>query len=188
MKHPKSLDLLCFIFVALSLAACGGASVVAVSPSATPVPATDTPLSPTVAPTLVPPTDTSVPPIATLTPEILIDLRMEIPEGDPKRGRNAALRYGCYGCHANPKYPSSGPRFESSAGLPGIFERGDLRIADPAYEGKAATNREYVIESIFLPEVYVVSGDWKEAMPTHIRDRITEEDLANIMAWLSTFE
>jgi hypothetical protein len=73
-------------------------------------------------------------------------------------------------------------------GLPSIRERGELRIADPAYDGTASTNREYIIESVLLPEVYAIPGDWPEAMPTDFGDLITEQDLADIVVWLSTFE
>ena len=111
---------------------------------------------------------------------------MEIAEGDPLRGRNAAVKYRCYGCHVDPgKY---GPQFASSEELPHIMERGELRIADPAYEGSAATNREYIIESIFLPETYILPGEWEKAMPLTFHLRMTDTELANIMAWLSTLE
>lgn len=69
-----------------------------------------------------------------------------------------------------------------------MLERGELRIADPAYAGTAATNREYIIESIRFPEVYVVPGNWVESMPTDYGDLLTEQDLADILAWLDTFE
>jgi hypothetical protein len=69
-----------------------------------------------------------------------------------------------------------------------MLERGEVRIADPAYEGSASTNWEYIIESILFPEVYVVPGSWVEPMPTDFSDRLTEQDLADILAWMDTFE
>ena len=184
MKNRKSLNLIFLIFVALSLAACGGASAAAVPPADTPVPPSVTPVPPIDTP--VPPANTPPPPTSSPTAEISIDLQMEIAEGDPLRGRNAALKYSCYGCHVDPgKY---GPHFASSEELPRIMERGELRIADPAYEGSAATNREYIIESIFLPENYILPGEWEKAMPLTFHLRMTDTELANIMAWLSTLE
>jgi hypothetical protein len=81
-----------------------------------------------------------------------------------------------------------GPNFEAEEGLPRIVERGDVRIADSAYAGRASTNQEYILESILLPEIYVVSGDWEAQMEKYLRNRITEQELADILAWLDTFE
>jgi hypothetical protein len=72
--------------------------------------------------------------------------------------------------------------------LPHIMERGELRIADPAYKGQATTNQEYIVESIFLPEAHFIEGDWEESMPTTFLVRITEQELANIFAWMSSLE
>jgi hypothetical protein len=63
-----------------------------------------------------------------------------------------------------------------------------VRIADPDYDGGAATNWEYIIEAILLPEAYIVPGDWEEAMPTYYGDRVEDQDLADIIAWMATFE
>jgi hypothetical protein len=111
---------------------------------------------------------------------------MDFSEGDPLRGRNRAVSNRCYGCHVDPgKY---GPLFAATNELPGIVERGEFRIADPAYKGNATTNQEYILESIFLPEVYLVPGEWEEAMPTTFHLRLSGEDLANIIAWMKTIE
>jgi mono/diheme cytochrome c family protein len=120
----------------------------------------------------------------TATPVIEIDLDMELPEGDPQRSLSRAIQFQCAGCHTR----AYGPSFGASAGLPSILERGELRIADPAYQGSASTNREYIIESVFLPEAYVVPGNWPQEMPTNYVDRLTEQDLADIFVWLGTFE
>jgi hypothetical protein len=63
-------------------------------------------------------------------------------------------------------------------------------LADPAYEGRTTTNREYVIESIMLPEVFIVPGEWHNPnpMPTDFHERMSDTDLADILGWLNTFE
>ena len=129
----------------------------------------------------------TIPPTAapTSTPVIESGLDMELPEGDSNRGLSRALQFGCVACHVHGRDELS---FGAAAGLPSILERGELRIADPAYEGSASTNREYIIESVLFPEVYTIPGEWGEAMPTDYGDRMTEQDLADIIAWLSTFE
>jgi hypothetical protein len=121
----------------------------------------------------------------TSTPVVEIDLDIELPEGDSNRGLSRALQLECVFCHVHGRVDLG---FGAAEGLPSVLERGDLRIADPAYEGSASTNREYIIESALLPEVYVIPGDWGQAMFTDYGDRMTEQDLADIIAWLSTFE
>ncbi|MGD8753798.1 MAG: hypothetical protein PVG14_20375 [Anaerolineales bacterium] len=164
--------------------------VTACGPSARPT-ATMTP-SPTDVPTSTPTQiSTTVPsatpaPTSTPLPEIALDI--DLPEGDPQKGFTTAIVRGCYGCHVDETYPSSGPRFVSTAELPHILERGEMRIALPDYKGKATTNREYIIESIFLPEAYIVPGDWKLAMPAHLGGLMTDQDLADVLAWIATLE
>jgi hypothetical protein len=143
----------------------------------------------TPAPTAAQPTPTvTLPPTAapTSTPVIGgVDLDMELPEGDPERGRARAIQFRCAICHIQGAY---GPSFDAAEGLPNVMERGEVRMADPAYEGDASTNREYLIESILLPEVYDIPGNWPEPMDTNYGDLLTEQDLADILVWMSTFE
>ena len=173
--------------LSLLLTACGQAA----QPTATATLA-PTPVPPTATATTVP---TAEQPAATATlpptpasqsiPVPEIDLAMELPEGDPQRGQGRVLSYGCLGCHQDTQYA---PVFESGEGLPGIMERGELRMADPAYQGHASTNREYVIESILAPQIYIVAGEWGDPMPMFYNVRMTEQELANILAWLETLE
>jgi hypothetical protein len=176
--------LLAFSFL---VAACGqsAAPTATVTPPPTAAPPTATPAP---SPTPAPPTATPEPsptPAPTSTPMPEIDLSIELPGGDPEVGRKVALKYQCYSCHVKNQ---TGPSFETAEGLPRIIERGEVRIADPAYAGRATTNQEYILESILLPEIYIVSGDWEVHMDKYLRNRITEPDLAEILAWLDTFE
>ncbi len=122
------------------------------------------------------------------TPEVELDLGMDIAEGNDTRGRIAANSYRCLHCHGDEEVVGYGPPFASTDAMPPIMERGELRIADPAYTGQAATNQEYVLESIFLPAAYSLPGEWVDTMPNTYHEYMTEEELDNIMAWLSTFE
>jgi len=121
----------------------------------------------------------------TSTPVIEIDLDIKLPEGNSERGRKIALKFTCIGCHVNnPNFI----HFDSADNLPSIMEIGEVRIADPAYEGTATTNLEYILESILLTEIYIVPGDWEENMSPFLSDRMTDQDLADVIAWMSTFE
>ena len=163
-------------------------------PSSTPIP-TDTPAyteipvaTDTPAPTETPQATDTPPPTETPEPTPMpeVNLAPDLPEGDTLRGRNAAVRYRCHGCHLDPG--EYGPQFAAFEDLPHIMERGELRIAAPGYEGRAATNLEYIIESIFLPEIHLIEGEWEEAMPTTFLIRMTDQELANILAWMEAIE
>lgn len=122
----------------------------------------------------------------TATPDIQKYLDLELPEGNPLSGRNLAIRNGCRGCHFNEEYEDFAIGFTAVDGLPPIMERGEMRIADPNYTGKATSNLEYIFESIYLPELYIVDGEWVKAMPLHYDYRLTDEqDLADLLAWMA---
>ena len=112
----------------------------------------------------------------------------ELTEGDAEKGFLTAIRYSCKGCHTNDEYLESGPRFTASDDLQNIFERGEIRIADPDYQGRASTNFEYIIESILLPQAYFVPGEWPDAMSTFTIHKITDQEMADIIAWMRTLE
>lgn len=188
---PTLLFLLGFAAVA-----CGGASMGTTVTTDTPFPESDTPLPPTNTPpsltdTSVPANDTPAPPAGGPASEGDINLQMELPAGDPLVGELTALPLRCLGCHVDGGQDDrEGPRFTSTDELPPIMDRGELRIGDPTYMGQATTNWEYVLESILLPEVYIVPGKWADStqMPTDFHLQLSETDLADIMAWLGTFE
>jgi mono/diheme cytochrome c family protein len=128
------------------------------------------------------------PPTPTSTPFPEIDLDMDLPEGDAEKGLETAHLKQCSDCHTNELHPSWGPRFTSDAEMPFILERGSMRIASPEYGGRATTDYEYVIESIFLPEAYIVPGEWHGGMPLSFPQRLTDQELADILAWMATLE
>lgn len=133
--------------------------------------------SPTVAST-TPPTSTKVP---------VINLDMDLPEGDAEAGYDIAIAQRCHGCH-NPTDPTGGPSLESTENMPVMGERGELRIASADYTGNATTNQEYILESIFHPQIYVVPGEWSKEMSPYNPDFFSEKDLADLIAWLNSLE
>jgi hypothetical protein len=114
------------------------------------------------------------------------DFNIELPEGDPENGEYQFTILGCDGCRVR---TPNGLQFISDEALPDIYERGELRMSDPAYTGLATTNEEYVIESILNPRVYLVEGWWdEESMPADYGDRMTVQQLADVLEWMRTFE
>ncbi|MBK8024367.1 MAG: c-type cytochrome [Chloroflexi bacterium] len=97
--------------------------------------------------------------------------------GDPQNGQtlyNGAL--ACSGCHLN---AAVAPQTE------GTFTRvNEVRLADPALAGYTA--EQYFAESITHPNAYVSPGYVAGLMPQNFGDRLTYQDLADLIAYLST--
>ncbi len=88
---------------------------------------------------------------------------------------------GCPVCHAIPGIPGA-------AGLVGpklvLGTTGTLRLADPAYRGGATTVREYAVESILTPGLYVVPGFPDRAMPRWYGQKLSASALDKMAAYL----
>ena len=168
IMKPSALIFMILI-LGVTIAACSGASAATVAPATAPPPT-------------LPPTATPLP-----TPDITVYSQMDLSGGDAAQGLNVAIAFQCKGCHDG-THPEKGPRFTATEDLPPILERGEVRFADPAYAGQAATNLEYVFESIFIPEAYQAPGEWAVEMHTDFAERIDAEELAHLLAWLETFE
>ena len=130
------------------------------------------------------PSPTALP---TSTPLPGISLDMDLPDGDPEPGFDVATSQRCQGCH-NPIYDSGGPFLRPTENLPGMLERGKLRIASPEYTGKATTNQGYIIESIFFPEAYLIPGDWEKEMVPYNPASFSDQELADLLAWITALE
>jgi cytochrome c2 len=130
---------------------------------------------------------TQTPPETGTVPDISAYFQADYSGGDRVAGEQIAIDYNCRDCHMNIQHPGvRGPDFAAVGDLPSILERGEQRMADPAYAGQATTNQEYVIESILLADAYYAPGDWKVPMQT-FNGVLTDQDLADILAWLETF-
>jgi hypothetical protein len=112
------------------------------------------------------------------------DISMALPEGDPERGGKLGLARNCINCHVQTE---GVPRFGADGTLPAILDRAALRIDSPAYSGDATTPTEYLLESITDPRLYEVDGDWPHSMGDYYYD-LPEQDLADLIAWMLTFE
>lgn len=93
------------------------------------------------------------------------------------------IKAGCPVCHTIPGIPGAlgkvGPRLT-------LHTSGRMRLADPRYTGKAETVKEYIIESILKPRVYVVEGYPDRTMPTWYDRKLTAQALERIATYLET--
>lgn len=113
------------------------------------------------------------------------DITVELPEGDPAAGQILAQDLGCVGCHT---LSQVGPPWEGEGELAGIGTRAATRIEQDNYLGNATTAQQYLIESIVMTNAHVVEGYDSGLMPGNYGERLNAQNLADLIAYLFTFE
>ncbi|MGQ0812554.1 MAG: hypothetical protein ACT4OO_15205 [Nitrospiraceae bacterium] len=88
---------------------------------------------------------------------------------------------GCPVCHTIPGIPGAEGRVGPALLL---GTTGPQRLADPGYQGKAKTVREYVVESILTPGAYVAPGFSDGVMPRWYGKKLSATALETIAAYL----
>jgi mono/diheme cytochrome c family protein len=123
-------------------------------------------------------------PAPTLSPDQAAgtDITRELPEGDAARGQQLAEGpLGCTACHI---LSGVGPGWLPAAGFPGMGERAETRLAEPGYTGRATTAAQYLFEAVVLPDEHVVEGFQPGVMPRGFGNRLTPQDLADLIAYM----
>ena len=113
------------------------------------------------------------------------DIRVELPQGDAERGR--ALADGTLGCSVCHSLTPVGPAWAAIGDQPGLGERAALRVEQADYAGEADTAEQYLFESVADPNAYLVSGFQAGVMPTDFGDRVTLQQMADILAYMLSF-
>jgi len=124
-------------------------------------------------------------PQAPTSPVVGTDITKELPVGDPEAGALVAERLACVACHiAAP----TGPAWLASESEPGIGTRAASRLTQSDYAGTAQTAAQYLFESIVLPNVYVVQGFSEGLMPGSYGTSLTDQEIADLIAYLLSLE
>lgn len=117
-------------------------------------------------------------------PTIGTDITKDLPVGNPATGDTLAATLGCTACHlAGPQ--GAGPEWRPSGDQPGIGDRANSRFGQSDYTGNAETGEQYLFESIALPAQYLVPG-YENIMPGNYADTLTDQDMADLIAYLLT--
>lgn len=113
------------------------------------------------------------------------DIQVQLPPGDAERGKTLAeSTFGCTVCHA---LTPVGPAWAPAGDQPGLADRAALRIGAADYAGAAQTPEQYLIESVMLPNAYVVEGFTQGTMPADFGDKVTLQQMADLLAYMLTF-
>ena len=114
------------------------------------------------------------------------DIFVELPEGDVAAGQVLAEQtLGCTACHT---LTAVGPSWEAADGLPGMGVRGGIHIQQDNYTGNATSSDQYLIESVVETNIHIVEGFQPNIMPNDFGERVTLQDMADLLAFLKTFE
>lgn len=93
------------------------------------------------------------------------------------------IKAGCPVCHTIPGIQGADGRVGPKLAL---GTTGPQRLADPRYRGRARTVRDYIVESVLEPGVYVVSGFQDQTMPKWYGRKLSATALDRMAAYLET--
>lgn len=114
-----------------------------------------------------------------------VDISVELPAGDPESG--AALSQqasvGCSACH---ELAAVGPAWAAEGNQPGVGARAEMRIDAGDYTGEATSTREYLIESIVRTNAHIVDGYEANIMPADFGQRLTSQQVADLIAYMES--
>lgn len=109
------------------------------------------------------------------------DITNELPPGDVANGEALSTSLGCAACHISAPI---GPAWLGSAEQPGIGLRAAERITAADYTGEATTDVQYLYEAIVNPNIYLVPPFAANLMPGNYGSTLSEQDLADLIAYL----
>lgn len=115
------------------------------------------------------------------------DINAILPAGNADNGKKLTESLGCVGCHIT---AAVGPAWLASADPngQGVGTHAGARFADSGYTGHATSADQYLHEAIVRPNDFVLPGFNPDLMPKVYGQKLTAQDLADIIAYLQTLK
>lgn len=110
------------------------------------------------------------------------DITISLPPGDVDRGQD--LSDGALGCSSCHVFSAVGPVWPSEGSAHAVGTRAAERIEQSDYNGNATSPEQYLIESVVLADLYVVEAFQAGVMPGYYSERITLQDMADLLAYM----
>jgi len=115
-------------------------------------------------------------------PTVGADITVALPDGDVARGKSLSEGVlGCASCHV---LTAVGPKWPADAGEPGIGSRAETRFQVSGYSGQATSAEQYLFESVVMTNAYVVEGFQPNLMPQNYAERLSAQDMADLLAYM----
>lgn len=113
------------------------------------------------------------------------DITVELPEGNPDAGEALSQEssVGCAACHV---LSAVGPAWAPQGDQPGVGARAEQRIEQADYSGEATSAQQYLLESIVRTNAFVVDGYEANIMPSDFGQRLTPQQVADLIAYMQT--
>jgi len=118
-------------------------------------------------------------------PLVGTDITKTLPEGNAQSGEQLATTLGCTACHI---LAPTGPAWLAAGDQPGIGTRAEAHLSEPEYTGKATSAEQYLFESITEPNVYITPGFTQGLMPAVYATTLTDQNMADLIAYLLTLK
>jgi mono/diheme cytochrome c family protein len=113
------------------------------------------------------------------------DITVSLPAGDAANGEQLANTLGCAGCHL---LAETGPAWLAQGSQPGIGERAGSRFEEVGYTGTATTAEQYLFESVVLPNASIEEGYNSGIMPNNYGDRLSPQEMADLIAYMLSLQ
>lgn len=114
----------------------------------------------------------------------------QLPAGDAANGKALVAAQACAACHikSSPDATLNGPAWlaAEAADGKGVADHANERYTASDYTGQATSAEAYLYESITNPGAYVVPTYLNGLMPTSFGATLSQQDLADIIAYLKT--
>ncbi len=133
-------------------------------------------------------------PTPTVANQVGTDITIQLPSGDAGRGAELHESFACSACHlADPSILASGPSYGASdyeySQNKTLVERAQTTWQSESYTGEAVSTEQYLLESIVLPDTYIVPGYRSGLHPLNWYDeQLSVQDAADLIAYLKTFD
>lgn len=134
--------------------------------------------------------ETTAPPDVTPAPAgppVGDDINTKLPAGNADKGKALTDSLGCVGCHVAAPV---GPPWLAGADPngQGVGTRAGSHFTASGYTGHATSAEQYLHEAIVRPNDFVVPGFNPDIMPKDYGEKLTAQDLADIIAYLQTLK
>ncbi len=114
------------------------------------------------------------------------DISVQLPAGNADAGK--ALTEGALGCAACHVLAEIGPPWAGNDTMDPLAIRAATRFQQSDYTGNATSEEQYLLESVIQPQIFIVQGYDQVQMPADFGDRITLQNMADLLAYMLTFK
>lgn len=114
------------------------------------------------------------------------DISVQLPAGNADAGK--ALTEGALGCAACHVLAEIGPPWAGNDTMDPLAIRAATRFQQSDYTGNASSEEQYLLESVIQPQIFIVQGFDQVQMPADFGDRITLQNMADLLAYMLTFK